>query len=70
MHTEETRNENKGVRLLTVRKLCAERDLKPSLIYWWIRNRDIDFIKVGKKVLIPEKPFNEFLERNYNQGQV
>ncbi len=48
-------------RLLTVRKLCQERDLNPSTVWWWVRERKFPIIRVGKKVLIPEHSFERFI---------
>jgi len=61
-------NNNKE-RLLTVAKLCEERGLNPSLVYWWIRNREFDVVRIGKKVLIPEVSFNIFIA-NHTEKRV
>jgi len=55
------KNKN-NCRFLTVNELNDHFGIKPSLIYWWLREKKIIHYKVGKKVLIKELDFLTFLE--------
>jgi len=55
-------------RLLTIKELSTERGLNPSLVYWWVRERKFEVVRVGKKVLIPEKAFDAFIEFHREGG--
>ncbi len=55
-------------RLLTVKKLSEEREINPSTIWWWVRERHFDVIRVGRKVLIPESAFDQFIERHREEA--
>ena len=49
-------------RLLTVKKLSEERGINPSTIWWWVRERKFPVVRVGRKVLIPEHAFDNFIK--------
>ena len=59
-------------KLLTVKKASTLYGPEPSLIYHWIRYRKFDFYKFGKKVLLPQSEFEQFLElhrrKKYDNG--
>jgi len=51
---------------LSPKKIEQIYGIEAKKIYWWIRERKITYLKIGKSVLIPQAEFERFLKVNTN----
>jgi len=54
-------NEDRN-KLLTVKTACQRYGLHTNIIYYWIRCKKFNYIKIDKKVLFWESDFIKFIE--------
>jgi len=56
-------------RRVTVKEIHDIYGIKPSTIYWWLKDRKIPFAKVGKLVFIKAMDVENLLEINEIQPE-
>ncbi len=50
--------------LLDVRTVAARLGVSPYTVRAWLRLRRFDYVKLGRRVLVPESAVNRFIEAN------
>lgn len=51
-------------RLLTPAQAARTYGIERHVLYYWLRNHKLSFIKADKKILLWERDLLEFLDRN------
>jgi excisionase family DNA binding protein len=55
--------------MLTVKEAAQRLGIQPSTIRAWIfRRENLDFVKVGRSVRIPERAIEEFIRKNMRRS--
>jgi excisionase family DNA binding protein len=59
----------KAKKLLSIKTVAELYDVKPQTIYYWLRYKKFDYVRIGRRVLVaPEVLEKFFLENTVNGG--